>query len=80
MTMMMRCLLQSCKHAVPRAANCGDLGMLCAPCQALAGTPIDKISLRPSGAERSVISFSFLRKAGTTSRRVAFLKTCDRQF
>ena len=58
-------------------ANCGDLGMFCAPCQALAGTPVDKISLRPSGAERSLISFSFLRKAGATSRRVAFLKTCD---
>ena len=71
-------ILQSFKHAFPRG-NCGDLNTLCLPCQALAATPIDKISLRSSVVDSSD-SFRSLLKAGTTSRRVAFLKTCDRHF
>ena len=79
MTMMMG----SFKHAFPRVANSGDLSALCVPCQALAATPIDKISLRAGnlfipgkgGRECPGVSFSFLPQAGTTSKRVALLKT-----
>ena len=82
MTMMMRCLLQSFKDAFSRVANCGDLSTFCVPCQALAATPIDKISLRGRvvGLDDSYWSFRSLLKAGATSRRVAFLKTVDRHF
>ena len=78
MTMMMG----SFKHAFPRVANSGDLSALCVPCQALAATPIDKISLRagnliPEDLEgrECLDSFFSLLKAGTTSKKVAFLKT-----
>ena len=77
MTMMMG----SFKHAFPCVANSGDLSALCVPCQALAATPIDKISLRawnlfPGGdLAECLTSFFFLLKAGATSKRVVFLKT-----
>ena len=58
---------------------------VCVPCQALAATPIDKISLRAilkeslSDSEHfRILTFSnLLLKADTTSRKVVFLKTCD---
>ena len=84
MTILMRCLLPSFKNAFSRVANCGDLSTLCVPCQALAATPIDKISLRGRDVRTDDryldLSFCSLLKAGTTSRRVAFLKTLDRHF
>ena len=57
---------------------------VCVHCQALAATPIDKISLREGLDWRKVENwivrlpgFFALLKAGATSRKVAFLKTCD---